>query len=162
MALVHDSPSPSYLIRIQNGARQCCQEHGMQLVIHPCDHRNPKLPMELVQLASHLRLEGLVLAPPVSVNDAVIAALEKARVPVSLLAPVHADRGTCAVQLEDEQAAKQLLEHIISLGHRRIGFVRGHPAFESSRARLAGFRPCDATRRPRCAGGLGDRGRFLF
>ncbi|MEJ0099960.1 MAG: LacI family DNA-binding transcriptional regulator [Pseudomonadota bacterium] len=140
MALVYDIPNASYLIRIQNGARQCCQERGMQLLFHPCDHRNPQLATELVKLASHLRLEGLVLAPPISLDDAVVTALEKAHIPVSLLAPVRADRGTCAVRIDDEHGAKLLVEHIIGLGHRQIGFVRGHPDYESSRARLAAFR----------------------
>ncbi|MEJ0099588.1 MAG: LacI family DNA-binding transcriptional regulator [Pseudomonadota bacterium] len=140
MALVYDIPNGNYLIRIQNGARQCCKEHGMQLLLHPCDHRSPLLAAELVKLASHLRLEGLVLAPPISLDDAVIAALENAHIPVALLAAVRTDRGTCAVRMDDEHGAKLLVEHIIGLGHRHIGFVRGHPDYESSRARLTAFR----------------------
>jgi LacI family transcriptional regulator len=140
LALVYDNPSPSYLMRVQVAARQCCQDYGFRLLFHPCDQRDPRLATELVRLAAGLRLEGLVLTPPVSLNDAVVRALAAAQVPVSLLAPARAVRGSCAILLDDQHAAQVLGAHVIGLGHRRIGFVRGHPDHEASRARLAGFR----------------------
>jgi LacI family transcriptional regulator len=140
LALVYDNPSPSYLVRVQGAARRCCDEHGMRLLLHPCDHRDVQLPATLVRLAADLRLEGVVLVPPVSLDDAVIAALAGARVPVCLLAPARAPRNTCAVLLDDEEASHSLTSHVLALGHRRVGFVSGHPDHESTRARLAGFR----------------------
>jgi LacI family transcriptional regulator len=44
------------------------------------------------------------------------------------------------VLLDDEHAARELTRHLLALGHRRIGFVRGHDDHEASRARLAGYR----------------------
>lgn len=139
LALVYDNPSASYVVRIQNAARRCCDEQGVRLLLHPCDHLDPHLPAALVRLAGDLRLEGIVLVPPVSLNDAVVEALVAAGVPVSLLAPARPHAGTCAVLLDDARAAHILTSHVLSLGHRRIGFVRGHPDHEASRARLAGF-----------------------
>ncbi len=140
LGLVYDNPSPSYLIRVQHAARQCCEEYGMRLLLHPCDHTSPRLAEELVRLSSHLRLEGLVLVPPVSHDSTVIEALVAARVEVALLAPARAPRGTCAVRIDDEHAAEVLTGHLVELGHRHIGFVRGHPDHEATRARLAGHR----------------------
>lgn len=139
LALVYDNPSPSYLLRLQSAARQCCQEHGLRLVFHPCDHRDPRLAGELSHLASNLRLEGLILVPPISRDAAVIKALTAAQVPVALLAPGRARRGHITVLLNDEAAAQRLAEHVLQLGHRRIGFVRGHPDHDASRERFAGF-----------------------
>jgi LacI family transcriptional regulator len=140
LGLVYDNPSPSYLIRVQHAARQCCEEYGMRLLLHPCDHTSPTLAEELLRLCSHLRLEGLVLVPPVSHDCKVIEALVAARVEVALLAPAKAPRGSCAVQIDDEHAAEVLTGHLIGLGHRHIGFVRGHPDHEATHARLAGHR----------------------
>jgi LacI family transcriptional regulator len=152
LALVYDNPSPSYLVRVQGAARQCCDELGMRLLFHPCDHRDLHLAVALVRLATDLRLEGMVLVPPVSLDKGVVDALAAAHIPVSLLAPARSHRGTCAVMLDDEHASKTLAEHVLSLGHLRIGFVRGHPDHEASRARLAGFR-----RALREAGTAGDQ-----
>jgi LacI family transcriptional regulator len=140
LGLVYDNPSPSYLLRVQHAARQCCEEYGMRLLLHPCDHTSPTLAEELVRLSSHLRLEGLLLVPPVSHDKAVIQALVAAGVEVALLAPARVPRGMCAVQIDDEHAAEVLTGHLVVLGHRHIGFVRGHPDHEATRARLAGHR----------------------
>lgn len=140
LALAYAHPAGSYMVRLQRAARHCCHEHGLRLLLHPCDHRDPRLPSQLVRLASDLRLEGMILAPPVSLDEKVIEALAEAQVPVSLLAPARAHAGMCNVLLDDEHAAAALTAHVIGLGHRRVGFVRGHPDHEASRARLAGFR----------------------
>lgn len=140
LALAYDTPGPGYLIRVQNAARQSCQESGYRLLLHPCDHRDPRLPAELVRLAGNLRLEGLILVPPVSRDELVIAALQGAGVPFALIAPQRAPRGACAVMLDDERAGTVIANHLIELGHRRIAFVQGHPDHSASRARLAGFR----------------------
>jgi LacI family transcriptional regulator len=139
LALVYDNPSPSYLIRVQGAVRQACEEQSLRLLFRPCDHRDARLPAALVRLAADLRLEGVVLVPPVSLDSAVVEALAAAHVPACLLAPAQQPPGACAVLLDDERAARTLAAHVIALGHRRIGFVRGHPGHESSRARLAGF-----------------------
>lgn len=139
LALVYDTPGPGYLVRVQNAARQCCQDAGYRLLLHPSDHRDPRLPAELVRLAGNLRLEGLVLVPPVAHDQHVISALQDAGVPFSLIAPQRAARNACAVLLDDERAGKELAAHLIDLGHRHIGFVQGHPDHVASQARLTGF-----------------------
>lgn len=139
LALVYDNPSPGYLLHVQQAARQACEEYGHRLVFHPCDHRDPLLVVQLLRLAADLRLQGMVLVPPLSLDDAVVRALAEAEVPVALLAPARAMADCCSVLLDDEGAAGELTTHLLSLGHRRIGFVRGHAGHEASRARLAGF-----------------------
>jgi LacI family transcriptional regulator len=140
LALVYDNPSAAYLVRVQQAASQCAQERGMRLLYHPCDHRDPQLASALIRLCSQLRLEGVILVPPVSHDARVVAALTAARIPCALLAPAAAPADACTVLLDDERAARELTQHLLGLGHRRIGFVRGHEDHEASRARLAGFR----------------------
>lgn len=140
LALVYDNPSPSYLVRVQFAARRCCEEHGLRLLFHPCDHRDAQLPAMLTRLAADLHLEGVLLVPPVSVDKAVIRALAEMQVPVSLLAPAEVTPGASAVFLDDAGAARTLTRHLLEAGHQRIGFVCGHAEHESTRARLDGYR----------------------
>jgi LacI family transcriptional regulator len=44
-----------------------------------------------------------------------------------------------AVTMDDRAAARDMAAHLIGLGHRRIGFVAGHPDHYSSRLRLEGW-----------------------
>ncbi len=49
------------------------------------------------------------------------------------------DRGP-AVGATNELGARAAVEHLIALGHRRIGFIKGSPDLGCSRDRLAGYR----------------------
>lgn len=77
--------------------------------------------------------DGLILVTPtvVDVSDAVpIVAVDPHAGP-STLPSVHADNLTGAITAT---------EHLISLGHRRIGFLAGRPDLESARQRERGYR----------------------
>jgi len=42
--------------------------------------------------------------------------------------------------MDDEGAAREMTEHLIQCGHRRIGFIMGHPNHFASSLRLRGYR----------------------
>ena len=43
------------------------------------------------------------------------------------------------VRIDDFRAASEMTAHLISLGHSRIGFIKGHPNQTASAQRFAGF-----------------------
>ncbi len=47
---------------------------------------------------------------------------------------------TSSVFMDDVQAADDMTMHLLNHGHRRIGFIRGHPSHMASDDRLAGYR----------------------
>ena len=49
------------------------------------------------------------------------------------------------VHVDDRAAAFEMTAHLLDLGHRRIGFIKGHPDRPASRARTAGFEAALAT-----------------
>jgi len=46
------------------------------------------------------------------------------------------------VRIDDHAAAMEMTRHLLDLGHRRIGFIKGHPNHIASHDRYRGF--CDA------------------
>jgi LacI family transcriptional regulator len=42
--------------------------------------------------------------------------------------------------MDDEGASREMTEHLIELGHTRIGFITGHPTHYASAQRLHGFK----------------------
>jgi LacI family transcriptional regulator len=44
------------------------------------------------------------------------------------------------VQTKNREAIQEVMQHILSLGHRRIGFITGRPEHASARQRLQGYR----------------------
>ncbi|HEX5353294.1 MAG TPA: LacI family DNA-binding transcriptional regulator [Rhodanobacteraceae bacterium] len=141
IGLVYDNPNPYYIIAVQEGALSECRDMGFGLQIHPCNARAPHLAQELIDLVEHARLAGVVLAPPMSENPRLIRRLDEAGVRLVriLSASADPDDGWPCVYVDDRDAAYDITEHLIQLGHTRIGFLWGGKQHRSSPERFAGY-----------------------
>lgn len=141
LGLVYDNPNPYYVIAVQSGVLSVCRESGYGLQIHPCDSSSPNLADELVHLARHARLAGLVLAPPMSERLELIAHLKANKIHVVRIISAAADPqdGYPCVYVDDRDAAYDITKHLIQLGHQRIGFLWGGEAHRSSPERYRGY-----------------------
>ena len=141
IGLVYDNPNPYYVISVQNGVLSVCRENGYGLQIHPCDSSSPNLAEELSNLVRHARLAGLVLAPPMSERMELIEHLAANKIPiVRILSAAEDPRdGYPCVFVDDRDAAYAVTEHLIQLGHQRIGFLWGGKAHRSSPERFKGY-----------------------
>jgi LacI family transcriptional regulator len=141
IGLVYDNPNAYNIIGVQNGVLAACRETGFGLQIHPCDATSPLLAEELIEFVKRSRLAGLVLTAPMSENDELVQAL--AARDVSLVRIIAAtedpDDGHPCVYVDDRDAAYEITEHLIQLGHTRIGFLWGGLAHKSSTERFAGY-----------------------
>ncbi|EGP48069.1 LacI family DNA-binding transcriptional regulator [Achromobacter insuavis] len=138
--LVYDNPSDNYLINIQHGALDACKRYFYSLLLHPCDYRAPDLAAEIVQAARQHASAGLVLTPPLSDVRALIEALDHGDVPYVRLAPGSPSARGLEVSTDDRAAARDMTRYLLDLGHRRIGFVAGHPDHGAVGERLHGYR----------------------
>ncbi|HET8898842.1 MAG TPA: LacI family DNA-binding transcriptional regulator [Rhodanobacteraceae bacterium] len=141
IGVVYDNPNPYYIIAVQNGALSVCRERGYGLQIHPCDSTAPRLADNLCDLVERSRLAGLVLAPPMSEHAALIRKLAQNKVPFVriLSAAKDPDDGYACVFIDDRDAAYDITEHLIQLGHVRIGFLWGGKQHRSSPERYRGY-----------------------
>src|SRR5699024_4854744 len=123
------------------GTLAACREMGYGLQIYPCDSRVPRLTQELINQSQRTRLAGVVLAPPMSENLARIRKLSEAGVNLVriLSASEDPDDGWPCVYVDDRHAAYNITEHLIQLGHTRIGFLWGEKEFGSSVERYKGY-----------------------
>lgn len=141
LGLIYDNPNPHYIISMQSGVLTACREQGYVLQIHPCDSSSPKLADELIGLVAHARLAGLVLAPPMSEQAELIAQLTAANVRFMRIISAREDPGDGqpCVYVDDRDAAYAITEHLIQLGHTRIGFLWGGRDHRSSPERYQGY-----------------------
>jgi LacI family transcriptional regulator len=141
LGLVYDNPNPYYVISVQNGVLSVCRETGYGLQIHPCDSSSVNLADELSNLVRHARLAGLVLAPPMSERMELIKHLAANKIPIVRIISAAADPqdGYPCVFVDDRDAAYDITEHLIQLGHERIGFLWGGPEHRSSPERFKGY-----------------------
>lgn len=139
IGLLYDNPSASYVINIQTGVLNICQREGYDLLIHPCDYQDPALLSQITAFRSHSRLDGLILTPPLSDLEPLIEAIQKEAIPYIRISPADASDTARSVFTNDRAACKEMTRYLISLGHRRIGFIVGHPDHHAVLRRHQGY-----------------------
>jgi LacI family transcriptional regulator len=85
-------------------------------------------------------VRGVVLPPPLADDPGLLARLEDAGIVVVATGSHHQGHRLSSVGVDDRRAAYSATELLLSLGHRRIGFITGDPHYASADLRLAGYR----------------------
>jgi predicted oxidoreductase len=91
-------------------------------------------------LVTETHVDGIILSSPVTDCDPVLRALEAMNIPFVRISPGTNHALTSSVFMDDAQAADDMTTHLINFGHRRIGFIKGHPNHMASDERLFGYR----------------------
>lgn len=94
---------------------------------------------ELVDRLIGRGVDGLVLAT-VTLNDPVVGHCIAASVPVVLVNRTDAGRRLPAVVTDDEAGMRLAVDHLVALGHRRIGHIAGPQQVSTGALRRAGFK----------------------
>ncbi len=93
---------------------------------------------DAVRMLKSRRIDGLLLIP--SRKSAVLAELPRLGIPVVLVDRIPKDQPFDCVGPENIASTALLVEHLASLGHRRIGLVRGATGLSTSTERVQGYR----------------------
>lgn len=86
------------------------------------------------------RVDGVIV---VSVSPQAVALAEITRLAVPTVVIGLTSRGATSVRSDDVNGAAMAAQHLLNLGHRRIGLIHGRttsPVFVAERDRLVGFR----------------------
>lgn len=140
IALIYDNHSPYYMFQIQTGCWERCHEVGVRLLAQPVNVADPDVGEEVRGLIAETHVDGVILSSPVTDCEPVLRALEATGLPFVRISPGSNHARTSSVSMDDVQAADDMTTHLINLGHRRIGFIKGHPNHAASDDRLFGYR----------------------
>lgn len=142
IGFVYDNPNAYYIIDMQLGILNVCRKQGYELLIHPCSHKSERIIDELLEMVRQTRVAGLVLTPPFSESPEIIRRLEAEGVRlVRIVSGTEVGRqGSTCVFIDDHAAAYSLTQHLIELGHVRVGFLCGGLEHRSSIERLEGYK----------------------
>jgi LacI family transcriptional regulator len=141
IGMLYGTPNPDnendYVTTVQSGSLQTCRDYGYHLLINPFPADSPELIREVKRLSR--QVDGFIVLQPHSdlpslsrfllEND--IACVRVSQRPLE---------GFPWISVGDEDAADDMTEYLLQLGHRRIAFIMGHPDHGQSHDRLAGYR----------------------
>ena len=137
IGLLHSNPSAAYLSEFLVGSLEQSSLSGCQLVIEKCDE--PGSERAAIEKLASTGADGLILPPPLCDSAESLQAVAKVGIPVVVVATGRPAEGLSGVSIDDYAAALTMTRHLISLGHRDIGFIKGHPNQTASERRYEGF-----------------------
>jgi LacI family transcriptional regulator len=141
VGMLYDEPDPEkendYVTAVQSGALRACQESGYHLLISPCRANSPALIDEIVGLSR--QVDGFIVLQPLSDLPSLNQLLLENNIACVRVSQRPID-GFPWISVGDTDAADEMTEYLLQLGHRRIGFILGHPDHGQSHDRLAGYR----------------------
>lgn len=139
IGLLYSNPSAAYLSQFLVGALDGARQAGCHLVIEACESENEAEQCEVARRFANADAEGVILPPPLSESVPILTELALAGTPVVTVAMGKLYPNALNVRIDDFAAAKEMTEYLIGLGHKRLGFIKGHPAQIASAERERGF-----------------------
>ena len=137
MGLVVHDLTVQYATELVSGVADDLAESGFELLIS-ATYQDASREAQRIERLARGTVDALILVAPVF-GDESVAALEAFPAPVVVLDPRRAS--TCEhpnVVVDNYGGARSGTEHLLRLGHRRIGFIGGDTSFESAAQRKGG------------------------
>jgi LacI family transcriptional regulator, galactose operon repressor len=142
IGLLYANPSAAYLAQFLIGGLHAARSAGVHLVIESCESEDADEQAEVTRRFATSDVEGVVLPPPLSESEPIMAELDAMGIPVVTVAMGAPRQDSLNVRIDDHAAAIEMTRYLLELGHRNIGFIKGHPNHVASHDRYRGF--CDA------------------
>jgi LacI family transcriptional regulator len=137
IAMLYGNPSFAYLSRLLVGTLEQARKSHIQLIIEQCD--NDQDIYNVFDDVIEGGVDGIILSAPLCDSERVLELIGKSDVECVAVANWCPPGKMSVVRIDDIEAAAAMTRHLTSLGHKRIGFVKGDPDQKASPQRLKGF-----------------------
>ena len=139
IGLLYANPSAGYLSQFLVGALHAARRLGAFLVIESCESEDADEQAEVTRRFATSDVEGVILPPPLSEAQPILAELAAIGMPVVTVAMGEPQEDSLNVRIDDAAAAAEMTRYLLGLGHRNVGFIKGHPNHRASHDRYRGF-----------------------
>lgn len=121
------------------GGMSECERHGYHMVVELIETGSSSTIPQIARAIGSLRPDGVILTPPHCDNPELVAWFQRQGIPSARVG--HYEGGNHVdVFMDDTGAMREVTEHLLALGHRRIGFLSGPLNYGSPSLRRASFR----------------------
>jgi LacI family transcriptional regulator len=138
LGLAISAISNPYFIDLVHSIEEGARRAGYTLLLAGT-RDDPDEELRIVQALHQRRVDGFLLAPTADPDRRALRYLADRNLPTVLVDRLAWDRFD-QIGSENREATSQLVEHLASLGHRRIAFVRGLEGLTTTAERVDGYR----------------------
>jgi LacI family transcriptional regulator len=131
--------SSFYFKELFQGVLECAEEHGYDMLLN--DSTSKRMPPleKCRSLVKGKLVEGLLLAAPMTYDDYPLA-LTREAVPLVVTGETACGDKVNRVGISNRECAKDAVQRLAKLGHKRIAVLTFDPKHQESQERLAGYR----------------------
>jgi len=137
IGILYANPSANYLSEFLLGSLEQSSLSGCQLVIEKCEGAESEI--EAIRRLVKGGIDGVVLPPPLCDSEESLKAVREAGISAVLVASGKPAPDMSAISINNFEAARAMTRHLLELGHRRIGFINGHPNQTATGQRFHGY-----------------------
>lgn len=130
--------SDPFIDRIVDGIEDQATQAGYSVFLS-ASHADPERELAVVETFHRRRVDGVIVLAS-RVGHLYAERLDELGVPIVLINSQAEGEYLYSVAADDRQGARLIVEHLIELGHRRIGYIGCTFRPPSSRRRWAGYR----------------------
>ena len=126
----------AFLPEVLRGAGDAVRQNGFRVLLHPV--QDIAAPSAYIGLVREEHADGIILSGP-RTDDQQLRHLKDEGFPVVLLGQLPG-AGMPFVDVDNVRAARGAVQHLLCLGHRRVGMITNAPlVYTAARDRLAGY-----------------------
>jgi DNA-binding LacI/PurR family transcriptional regulator len=127
-----------FVSEVVSGIEQCANDHGYSVFLAN-SNADPTRETKVVHSFSERRVEGVVVTSS-RVGVLYRPLLTEMRIPIVLVNNQHPGEFVNSVLIDNLQGSTDITNHLIGLGHHRIGYVGDRFGYQSDTERFAGYR----------------------
>lgn len=126
-----------FITRVVEGVESVAQAANYSVFL-ATSHNNPNQEIAVVEMLHHRRVDAIIVTAS-RVGSLYTSQLDKTQVPIVLINNQEEGEYLHSIGVDDVQGAQLAVEHLISLGHRRIGYLGVNNRPRSNKRRLTGY-----------------------
>ena len=140
VGLVVTTIADPFLGEVVDGIENVALDQGYSLLLSN-GHSDPERELAIIRQLQERRVDGIVVIAT-RMARLHMERLQRLQVPIVLinnLNPLEPSQQICSVSIDNALSSRAAVEHLVSLGHRSIGFISDEVGDQSNRDRRGGY-----------------------
>lgn len=139
IGVLFGDPGAGYQVSLYRALLSACQQADHYLVVEQFDESRSDWGAQVAGFLDRSGADKVILVPPLCDSFEIQTLLATRKVRTVLIAPSRPVSGVPAITVDDRLAALEMTQHLLELGHRRIGFLAGREGHVATLLRRQGF-----------------------
>lgn len=139
VGMLLEDPAGGYQSRFHHAMLMACMESGNYLAIELFELGQTDFLNNLGQFLADAEIRAMVLLPPLCDFGPLKSLLKAHNIHCVLVSPTTPDTHYASVAMDDRLAARDVTDYLLSLGHKKIAHIAGHPDHAAAFLRRQGF-----------------------